>query len=712
VNGASAHDLYVFGTLDLRSARFDHSAGDYELTPATEQARLIVAGQKLGRVYYAETDVPSLSSGRQHVFLELQNHLGSNVAVIDKATSELVEATNYAAYGQTDSDYRPERWASFREPYKFTGKEEDIEVGLMYFGARFYSPALNRFVSPDPLAVHKPGSADDNLYAYVSGRTFSAVDPDGQALWFIPILVGIAVSAIINVAQQEMRIEQARQQGQVIPFDWGSLALSVGIAAASGGAGAGAGAIAGSPGYSVGTAAIVNTVTSTITSSTLSGAATQVQRMHQGATWNWGQFGTEVGIGVASSALGAGVGAGALKLNFSGASAAGFGSFAAGASSSAMSQYAAGGKISWGVAMMNGAVMGGISYGTTLGLQKAGIFDGPDSDAPCKGPSCGGGAGGCKCFAAGTLVATIAGLKPIEEIRVGDLVLSRDVLTGVTEYKPVTTTFVTEDRELLDLTFRLPNGSSEVITSTPGHPFFVEGKGWVQAAELEIDTEVSTQAGLAKLSSALSKAHRGRAFNFEVADYHTYFVGRGQHLVHNDCPCGPVNGSGAGGGQGGQKGGPGGGGGAGDDDGPPAPANDNGPIGPYRSLVEGDGPVVVKPRAGATPEEMQQYRDHVEGMNQALEAGALSPTGRVRTTGALADAAQSEATKERRAAAARGEDYGSQVPGHTPDTTWTGNPKPYKWQRLDPVVNSSLAGQWSKYCYGYRPTMFILMEWQ
>jgi len=58
------------------------------------------------------------------------------------------------AYGGIESDYRPARWGSFREPYKFSGKEEDIEVGLSYFGARYYSTALGRWMSPDAVTIH------------------------------------------------------------------------------------------------------------------------------------------------------------------------------------------------------------------------------------------------------------------------------------------------------------------------------------------------------------------------------------------------------------------------------------------------------------------------------------------------------------------------------------------------------------------------------
>src|SRR5690606_41329465 len=57
-----------------------------------------------------------------------RSHLGSNTFIIDHATGELVEYSTYQAYGSTESNYRPERWSNFREPYKFTGKEEDVEV--------------------------------------------------------------------------------------------------------------------------------------------------------------------------------------------------------------------------------------------------------------------------------------------------------------------------------------------------------------------------------------------------------------------------------------------------------------------------------------------------------------------------------------------------------------------------------------------------------
>jgi RHS repeat-associated protein len=121
--------------------------------------------------------LPQVASDR-HVFLLFKDHLGSSSAMVDKDTSELVEYRGYQPFGATDYDYRPPRWQSHREDTHFTGKEEDVGTGLIYFGARYYSPHLQRFVSADPLTVHGWGG-DANPYAYVGGRVVDRIDPVG-----------------------------------------------------------------------------------------------------------------------------------------------------------------------------------------------------------------------------------------------------------------------------------------------------------------------------------------------------------------------------------------------------------------------------------------------------------------------------------------------------------------------------------------------------
>jgi RHS repeat-associated protein len=181
--GAERHTVYVFESLEIRRAPFAPGSGpsevpDYELSKWTEVPYLYAHGVRLARVAWDEPDVPTVGGAQTHVLLELGDHLGSTSVVLDKATGELVERGTYQAYGGAESDYRPDRWKGFREDYRFTGKEEDVEVGLQYFGKRYYAPLLGRWVSADPLGVHALGG-DSNLYGYVRGAALKNVDPRG-----------------------------------------------------------------------------------------------------------------------------------------------------------------------------------------------------------------------------------------------------------------------------------------------------------------------------------------------------------------------------------------------------------------------------------------------------------------------------------------------------------------------------------------------------
>ncbi len=136
-------------------------------------------GEAVGRVLVSTADLSASAVTGQRVLLTLGDHLGSTSTVIDRETGELVEAVAYTSYGQSESDVGPDRYKGLREDVRFTGNEDDVEVGLTAFAKRYYAPALGRWASPDPLAVHAPGDADLNLYAYVHGRVYAATDPLG-----------------------------------------------------------------------------------------------------------------------------------------------------------------------------------------------------------------------------------------------------------------------------------------------------------------------------------------------------------------------------------------------------------------------------------------------------------------------------------------------------------------------------------------------------
>ena len=73
------------------------------------------------------------------------------------------------------------------DPLHFTGKEKDADTGDDYFGARYYTSGMGRFMSPDWAAKAEPvpyAKLDDpqslNLYGYARTNPTSGVDPEGH----------------------------------------------------------------------------------------------------------------------------------------------------------------------------------------------------------------------------------------------------------------------------------------------------------------------------------------------------------------------------------------------------------------------------------------------------------------------------------------------------------------------------------------------------
>ncbi|MGP0174504.1 TolC family outer membrane protein [Pseudomonas sp. NCHU5208] len=200
-------------------------------------------------------------------------------------------------------------------------------------------------------------------------------------------------------------------------------------------------------------------------------------------------------------------------------------------------------------------------------------------------------AGGC--FIKGTRVYTREGKKPIEEIQVGDWVLScPEDSPGQPEYKRVVRTFAHDPQPVFRIIIH-PEGwvfpdPSYFVVATGNHPFWVEGVGWTCADALNPQQWLrqgdggrafvggvsrvyrTGQEGIGWVSSTLEPDGHGSVFdyanyaavddsveekflylpdevlasddpylrvpvfNLEVEDFHTYYVG-GKHgfWVHN-----------------------------------------------------------------------------------------------------------------------------------------------------------------------------------
>ena len=140
-----------------------------------------------------------------------------------------------------------------------------------------------------------------------------------------------------------------------------------------------------------------------------------------------------------------------------------------------------------------------------------------------------------QCFVEGTLVLTKEGNKPIEEIQAGDLVYATDPETGGSGYKEVLRTFRKESDVLIHV---FVNG--EEIETTAVHPFWVENR-WVSAKDLKEGDLLTLADGSAARISGVYGEKLDEAvvvYNFEVEEFHTYYVTDTGILVHNANPAG------------------------------------------------------------------------------------------------------------------------------------------------------------------------------
>jgi RHS repeat-associated protein len=62
----------------------------------------------------------------------------------------------------------------------FTGQRENMELGLLYYNARFYAPALGKFISADTIIPNPANPQSYNRYAYVLNRALNFTDPTGH----------------------------------------------------------------------------------------------------------------------------------------------------------------------------------------------------------------------------------------------------------------------------------------------------------------------------------------------------------------------------------------------------------------------------------------------------------------------------------------------------------------------------------------------------
>lgn len=147
----------------------------------------------------------------------------------------------------------------------------------------------------------------------------------------------------------------------------------------------------------------------------------------------------------------------------------------------------------------------------------------PPRDAPVRYPR----VQAMSCFVAGTPIWTDSGHRPIEDIRIGDRVLAKNVETGELAYKPVVLTTKRQAPHIVRLSV-----GRESFEVTGGHLVWASGSGWTKARDLTATQLLHTVTGTVAVNP-VEAVGSGTVYNLVIADFHTYFFGDAKILSHD-----------------------------------------------------------------------------------------------------------------------------------------------------------------------------------
>jgi RHS repeat-associated protein len=133
-----------------------------EISGTTASANLLTGGVD---EYFLRTD----SAGARNF---LTDALGSTLALAD-STGTLQTQYTFEPFGNTQVT-----GTATTNSFAYTGRELDA-TGLYFYRARYYNPALQRFISEDPIGFN---DGDSNLYAYTRNSPTNHTDASGKII--------------------------------------------------------------------------------------------------------------------------------------------------------------------------------------------------------------------------------------------------------------------------------------------------------------------------------------------------------------------------------------------------------------------------------------------------------------------------------------------------------------------------------------------------
>ena len=99
--------------------------------------------------------------------------------MFSNAAGQVEQSTSYTPYG--DPTTYNDITTTIPEEHSFIGERFDASTGLLYLNARYFDPALGRFMQPDTSEVRQAG-VGTNCYAYSCNDPVNLSDRNGHAV--------------------------------------------------------------------------------------------------------------------------------------------------------------------------------------------------------------------------------------------------------------------------------------------------------------------------------------------------------------------------------------------------------------------------------------------------------------------------------------------------------------------------------------------------
>jgi RHS repeat-associated protein len=271
------------------------------MTTLQAQSSNTAARAEVTKYYAFNGSRAAIRQANNEVFYLFGDHLGSSSLVVDWQGRKISEM-RYAPWGET-------RWAWELDGERYSNRlytsqiaQNRNYVGQLYdYGARFVSPMLGRFLSPDIFNDGGKGSSKSlNRYLYAQANPIRYNDPSGHCAILCTALIGAGIGAALEYGKQVYNNYQANGNDL-------TAALTTNIDGSAIVRSAIAGGVAGATGFGIGSLA-TGTLAKTIGAGALEGAVTGiVDRTIKDESTSVGNVLFDAGVGAFTGGVGYGI---------------------------------------------------------------------------------------------------------------------------------------------------------------------------------------------------------------------------------------------------------------------------------------------------------------------------------------------------------------------------------------------------------------------